>query len=77
VGRRIILQPLQTAPAPAAVAIGQTGVAVSELRPMGECDFGNQRIEVISELGMIQPGQKVKVVAINSGRPTVRVVVET
>ena len=72
VGRRIILQPLDVGRAPAPVRIGQIGCSVTEMRPMGECDFGDHRVEAISELGMIPPGRKVKVVAVDNGRPTVR-----
>lgn len=75
VGRRIVLQPVDTPRAPSPVSVGQVGTAVSELRPMGECDFGDHRIEAIAELGMIDPGRKVRVVALNpNGRPTVRMI---
>jgi membrane-bound ClpP family serine protease len=36
VGRRMILQPVDSTVLPAGVRIGQIGVAMSELRPMGE-----------------------------------------
>ena len=72
VGRRLILQPIQTNPPPPQIRLGQLGVAVTELRPMGECDFDDHRLEALSELGIIQAGQQVKVVAIDNGRPTVR-----
>jgi len=72
VGRRLVLQPLESAPQPIAVQIGQVGVAISELRPMGECEFGDLRIEASSELGMIAPGTKVKIVNIVDRRPVVR-----
>lgn len=74
IGRRMVLQPPASRPAPPPIHIGQTGVAVSELRPMGECDFGDQRIEVISEYGIIPSGKPVKVVAFNNGRPAVRMI---
>lgn len=72
VGKRIILQPIELSRAPAPIRIGQSGLAVTELRPMGECDFGDQRLEAVSQLGIIPAGAKVKVVAIDNGRPTVR-----
>lgn len=72
VGRRIILPPVETSAAPALVRAGQLGITVSELRPTGECEFGQQRLEAISDLGMIAPGEKVRVVAVSNGRPTVR-----
>jgi membrane-bound serine protease (ClpP class) len=74
IGRRMVLQPPSSTPAPLPIHIGQTGVVASALRPMGECDFGDQRIEVISEQGMIPSGQAVKVVSIVNGRPAVRAV---
>jgi len=74
VGRRMILAPLETSRAPSPIKLGQIGISVNEMRPLGECDFGDQRIEAISELGVISPGAKVTVVAIDNGRPTVRAV---
>lgn len=74
VGRRIILQPHQNNEAALPIQLGEIGTAATELRPMGECDFGENRIEVISELNIIPAGTRVKVVALNNGRPTVRAV---
>lgn len=74
VGRKIILPPLHVERAPSIVKLGQLGTAVTEMKPMGECDFGDVRIEAVSELGMIPPGRSVKVIAIDNGRPTVRIV---
>ena len=56
------------------IKLGQIGISVNEMRPLGECDFGDQRLEAVSELGIIAPGSKVRVVAIDNGRPTVRAV---
>jgi hypothetical protein len=40
---------------------------------MGEVDFDEQRLEAISERGIIiAAGQRVKVVAVTNGMPTVR-----
>jgi membrane-bound serine protease (ClpP class) len=72
VGKKLILQPLQTSHPVSSITLGQIGTAVTELRPIGECDFGDQRLEAASELGIIRAGQKVKVVALVNGRPTVR-----
>lgn len=74
VGRRLILQPSDPSRPVIPVKIGQIGIAASELRPMGECDFGDQRLSVTSDRGIIRAGQKVRVVAVVSGLPTVRVV---
>jgi len=59
---------------PLLVQIGQTGVAVSELRPMGTCEFAGTRVEAISELGIIPRGKQIRVVNITNRRPTVRVI---
>lgn len=74
-GRRLVLQPIPpAAPAPT-VAIGQTGVTASELRPGGVCDFDDRRYEVFSEHGLIPAGATVRVVAIHDNRPIVRTMV--
>lgn len=73
-GRRMILGPATTSVAEAGVEIGQTGVAASELRPMGVCDFGAGRVEARAEFGTIPAGQRVRVVAVVDRRPTVRAV---
>lgn len=75
IGRRMILQEETTIIRPPPVHIGQAGVAVSQLRPSGEVEFDSQRVEVIAETGIIEPGSKVKVVAIDHGRPVVRQIV--
>jgi membrane-bound ClpP family serine protease len=74
VGRRMILGPVASDLADAGVAVGQTGTCVSELRPMGVCAFGNQRIEARAESGTIPAGKPVRVVEIVDRRPTVRAV---
>lgn len=74
VGRKLVLQPTSQQRPPLAAQIGQTGVTVSDLRPMGECEFDGQRMEAISEYGLIGAGQRVRVVSINDRRPVVRVV---
>ena len=75
VGRRVILQPGEPARPTLPFKIGQVGTAVSDLRPMGECEFGDVRLEASSERGIIRAGATVKVVALNNGLPTVREVV--
>ena len=57
---------------PPRVGIGQTGVAISELRPIGICEFDHERHEARGELGPIRAGEKVKVVRIDEGRIIVR-----
>ena len=70
IGKKLFLQPTKTEVAELPIRVGDVGVAVSVLRPMGECDFGEHRLEAICEHGMIAPGRKVKVVSISSGRAT-------
>lgn len=75
VGRRMILGPVaRDAPAAPAVSVGQTGTAVSELRPMGTCEFGADRVEARAERGTIAAGARVRVVDVVDRRPTVRAV---
>jgi membrane-bound serine protease (ClpP class) len=45
---------------------GQIGVAISQLRPGGKAQFGNEIIDVISQGDLIAKGQKVKIIG-NSG----------
>jgi membrane-bound serine protease (ClpP class) len=74
-GRQWVLPGAQARPLePLPVQIGQTGTTVSELRPMGTCEFAGQRIEAISELGIIPPGKQIRVVNITNRRPTVRAI---
>lgn len=72
VGRRLILQPGEPVRAVIPIKLGQVGVTVSEMRPMGEVDFDDQRLSAMAERGMIRAGEKVRVVAVVNGRPTVR-----
>ena len=76
-GRRLILGPAESrrqSQGPAPVAVGATGVVVAELRPTGLCDFGGERLEARSERGVLPAGQRVRVIALADGRPTVRAV---
>ena len=73
VGKRVVLPPVANEPPDPLVRVGQVGVTVSELRPIGVCDFDGVRIEAHSEHGMLPPGTPVKVVALVNNRPTVRV----
>jgi membrane-bound ClpP family serine protease len=74
-GRRLILGPTPSrrqAEAGTGVAVGETGVVVAELRPNGLCEFGPTRVEARSERGVLPAGQRVRVIAVVDGRPTVR-----
>src|SRR3954468_3851400 len=74
VGRRMILTRVSGEMPVTPVAVGQTGVTVSELRPMGVCTFGPDRVEARAERGTIPAGKQVRVVAVVDRRPTVRAV---
>ncbi len=72
IGRRMMLQPIDSKVEHPTVVIGAIGTALSELRPMGMCEFGDERVEVRSQLGLIAAGQKVKITSIDAGRVIVR-----
>ena len=74
VGRRLVLNAVTSTPErQRKMTVGQMGRAITEMRPMGECDFGEWRSEAISEIGIIPAGSRVRVVSLeNDGRPIVR-----
>lgn len=74
VGKRLVLNAtVPAAKSPERLSIGEQGQTVTELRPIGECDFGDTRAEVISEYGVISARQRVQIVAIDpDGRPVVK-----
>ncbi len=73
IGKKMILtQTTENNPQPT-VLVGSSGVALTELRPMGECEFGDTRLDAQSEMGQVIPaGAKVKVISVSSGVATVR-----
>ena len=84
--RRVVLPPATPggpiAASAAPVRVGQTGVAISALRPSGLCEFDDLRddagpaqtlrIQAISDFGEIAPGIRVRVICFSDGRATVR-----
>jgi len=46
-----------------AVRVGDTGVALSDLRPIGTCKFDAMRTDCLASDGMIESGDTVEVVA--------------
>ncbi len=73
IGRRLILQKqLEQLPPSQLVLPGQSGVSVTQLRPMGLCEFAGQRLEATSEHGIIPAGNIVTVVASSAKRIIVR-----
>lgn len=56
----------------AGLEAGQTGVALSALRPSGIARIGGQRVDVLAENGVwIEAGAAVRVTRVVSGRPYV------
>lgn len=56
---------------PPAPEVGQEGVAVTTLRPVGEVDLGGRVIDASADLGYIAAGQRVRVVEVTDFRTVV------
>jgi membrane-bound serine protease (ClpP class) len=54
--------------------LGQTGKALTVLRPSGTALINGRRVDVVTEGGLIEPGTPVKVVAVEGMRTVVRAV---
>ncbi len=52
--------------------VGQSGVAESDLRPVGVARFGEHRIDVVSEGGYVRAGSRVRVIEVSGARIVVR-----
>ncbi len=52
--------------------VGATGVAVTALRPAGVAQFGDERLDVVSEGEWIEPGTSVRIVRAEGYRHVVR-----
>ncbi len=52
--------------------LGQSGVAVGDLRPAGIARFGDQRVDVVTEGDYVQEGTTVRVIEIRGNRVIVR-----
>lgn len=59
-------------PQPLRGLLGQTGVALSDLRPSGVVEIDKRRIDVVSEGGYVARGSVVEVVRVEGNRVTVR-----
>lgn len=55
--------------------VGATGVALTSLHPVGTASIEGTRLEVLAEGGMIEPGTKVRVTAVEGNQVRVRAVV--
>jgi len=56
--------------------LGETGVVVTPLRPVGMCDFSGRRVECVAESGYVEKRRKVKVIKVEETQLTVRVIEE-
>ncbi len=73
IGRKMVLRTTGGRLSTERVLVGTEGVALTEMRPMGECEFGDTRIEAKSEMGRIIPaGRKVKIIEFHDTVATVR-----
>jgi len=57
--------------------LGAEGVVLTPLRPVGMCDFSEQRFECVAESGYVDKGKKVKVINVESTQLTVRIIEES
>lgn len=74
-GKKMVLQAVSGSPDRiTGISPGQSGAAVSELRPSGVCDFAGARVEAYSEHGVIGAGSPVIAVSVGQGRVMVRAV---
>jgi membrane-bound serine protease (ClpP class) len=73
-GRALILEDAVTgkASAHAPVQVGAEGVAETVLRPAGKARFGELRVDVVSEGGFIERGDRVTVVSTDGGKIVVK-----
>jgi membrane-bound serine protease (ClpP class) len=79
IGRRLILggpvTPVSGGAVPAerlARLAGQTGTALSMLRPSGVAQFGDERVDVVAEVDWIEPHTPIAVVRVEGFRVVVR-----
>jgi membrane-bound serine protease (ClpP class) len=75
-GRRMLLTGPATAPRPAVPAfdhlVGRAGRAITDLRPSGTVEFGDERLSVVSMSGMLPRGTAVVVVSVEGTEIRVR-----
>ena len=53
--------------------LGKQAQVISDLRPVGMCDFSGKRVECVAETGYIEQGQTVTVIRVQGTQLTVRV----
>jgi membrane-bound ClpP family serine protease len=47
---------------------GQTGLALTPLRPVGTCEIKGNRIQCVAETGLIEKGTQIKVMTVEGSR---------
>ncbi|MHC5060182.1 MAG: NfeD family protein [Planctomycetota bacterium] len=52
--------------------LGKSGLVLSDLRPVGMCDFDGRRVECVAETGYIEKDKKVTVIRVEGTQLTVR-----
>lgn len=52
--------------------VGQEGIAVTDLRPVGMIQVGDQRMDALAEVVFIQRGTRVRVIGVSTGQVKVR-----
>jgi membrane-bound serine protease (ClpP class) len=52
--------------------LNETGVALTQLRPSGTASINGQRVDVVTEGGLIERGAAIRVVAVEGARIVVR-----
>jgi len=57
--------------APAIATPGEQGVAITTLRPSGTAEFGERLVDVVSGIGMIDQGTRVRVATVRGNRVVV------
>ena len=54
--------------------MGQTGVVITPLRPVGMCDFAGKRLECVAESGYVENETNVQVIRVEGTQLTVRII---
>jgi membrane-bound ClpP family serine protease len=57
--------------------LGQTGRALTPMRPVGMCEFDKRRVECVAESGYVEKDKQIRVVRVEGTQLTVRVADET
>jgi membrane-bound serine protease (ClpP class) len=52
--------------------VGQTGIVVTPLRPVGTCEFGGKKVTCVSEADFLTKNITVKVIHVEGNKVTVR-----